>query len=170
MRGRKESGLATLQRSVDIMREFERLRRMGFGFIENPKDQMRYVDEISHLPLTNISQASYSDPGQRNTWDLHPDRNTSIRADICNQSQISIERKPLPPFKSTDLFGNLPPNMFIRPQMPRTLADKLYAKGERGSQKRTSRNERTTCRCIVPRFPPNQRVSHKIKPPCLSGR
>ena len=153
IRGRKESGLATVQRAVDIMREFERLRRMGFGFIENPKGQMRYIDAISHLPLTNISQASYSDPAQEEYMGLVSRPEYFDKGRYMQLTNPKTEQ-PLPPFKSTDLFGNLPPNMFIRPQMPRTLADVLYAKGERGSRSALQGMKGLPADALFPGSPP----------------
>ena len=168
IRGRKESGLATLQRAVDIMREFERKKRMGFGFIENPKGQMRYVDAISHLPLTNISQASYRDPAQTAYMGL-PRRDDYFDQGRFMQATNPESGNPLPPFKSTDLFGNLPPTMFVRPQMPRTLAGKLYARGERGSQSALQGMKGLPADALFPGSPPISPYHMKSSLPAYLG-
>ena len=139
IRGRKEGGLATLQRAVDIMREFERKKRMGFGFIENPMGQMRYNSAISHLPHTKITQGSFREPAQTDYMglprnDAYFEQGEYMRATNPKLSVLNEKGVALPPLKPTDLFGPLPPTMFVRPDLPKSELGRTYAPGTRGSQ------------------------------------
>ena len=154
IRARKDLGRATMQRAADIIREFERRKRMGFGFIENPKGQMRYMDEISHLPMTNISAASYRDPPHSKYLGL-PSEDSYFDMGEYNLATNPNAKDPLPPFKSTDLFGPLPPTMFIRPPVPRDIGSgKLYASGVRGSQNALQGMKGLPANALFPGSPP----------------
>lgn len=128
LRARKLYGLELLQALTKITEDLRAVNAdnprgpMRFA-IENPMGQMRYRDEISRYPLTEIDAASYREPAN------------SLLYGLPNPTD-AFEMIPgqLPPKKETDIFGVLPEGFVPRPGLPRSMADILYVKSPRGSR------------------------------------
>lgn len=142
MKENTELGLSLMNRTGDITNELYRRGMLGHHMIENPRAKMRYMNELSHMPVLETTGASYRNPAHSQLFGLKPEPNEFdmgeyLRRRIAETNQNRKKPKPipegLPPAKATDLIANLPSNFEIRPFLGQEYGGKLYEKGPRGS-------------------------------------
>lgn len=142
MKENTELGLGLMNRTADITNELYRRGMLGHHMIENPRAKMRYMNELSHMPVLETTGASYRNPAHSQLFGLKPEPNEFdmgeyLRRRIAETNQNRKKPKPipegLPPAKATDLIANLPSNFEIRPFLGQEYGGKLYEKGPRGS-------------------------------------
>ena len=142
MKENTELGLSLMNRTGDITNELYRRGMLGHHMIENPRAKMRYMNELSHMPVLETTGASYRNPAHSQLFGLKPEPNEFdmgeyLRRRIAETNQNRKNPKPipegLPPAKATDLIANLPSNFEIRPFLGQEYGGKLYEKGPRGS-------------------------------------
>jgi len=134
IQGHTQLGVDMLERTVGIYDDLKRRGKLGFGFIENPMGKMRYMNQISHLPLHRTSAASYREPAHSQLFKLPPEPAEFDMGDFMRITRPNKQISGLPPLKMTDLIGDLPPEMTLRPSLKTMgVAGELYAHGERGS-------------------------------------
>ena len=142
MKENTELGLGLMNRTADITNELYRRGMLGHHMIENPRAKMRYMNELSHMPVQETTGASYRNPAAEKLFQLKPQpgefkMGEYLRRRIEETNQNRKNPKPipkgLPPAKATDLIANLPSNFEIRPFLGQEYGGKLYEKGPRGS-------------------------------------
>ena len=134
IRGNTQTGVDMLERTVALYDELKRRGKLGYGFIENPMGKMRYMNQVSHLPLHAISAASYREPAHSRLFGLPPEPDEFDMGAYMRHTRPNMDISGLPPLKMTDLFGDLPSQMTLRPSLKTmNVAGDLYAHGPRGS-------------------------------------
>lgn len=142
MKGNTELGLGLMNRTGDIINELYRRGMLGHHMIENPRAKMRYMNELSDMPVLETTGASYRNPAATKLFGLTPNPNEFdmgeyLRRRIMETNKNRKNPKPipegLPPAKATDLIANFPSTFQIRPFLGQEYGGKFYEKGPRGS-------------------------------------
>ena len=144
MRDKTLLGESLANRMADMTDMLYDQGQLGGHMFENPRAKMRYLERMSGMPVYQTTGASYRFPGA-GIFGLKPIAGEFDMGKYANMRAREMDKptfSTLPPQKATDLIGNLPPTMQVRPFLGaggidefegKPMTDNYFLPGPRGS-------------------------------------
>tara|TARA_R100001198_G_scaffold96876_1_gene89254 strand:- start:6853 stop:8301 length:1449 start_codon:yes stop_codon:yes gene_type:complete len=144
MRDKTLLGERLATRTADIVDMLYDMGQLGGHMFENPRAKLAYHERMSGMPVYQTTGASYRFPGA-GIFGLKPiggEFDMGAYANMRARERGKPSFSTLPPQKATDLIGNLPPTMQVRPFLGaggidefdgKPVSGNLFLEGKRGS-------------------------------------